>query len=214
MVELLDQPGAQLGEQLPGVETGCGGGHDRRELLQHPQVGDERLAGARVLHLHGDRRAVGPGGAVHLPDAGRRDRPVVEVLEHLPPARAEGSDELLVHHRRRHGRRRLLQPDERVAVRADQLLGERGLHRRHRLADLHRAALELAEGGEQLLGGALLHLRGDHLRGAAADPPPEADGGAAGVRGRQRGQPGHPGEAAPGRPAVLGLVHRRMSATG
>jgi hypothetical protein len=146
---------------------------------------------------------------VHLAHAGRGGGPVVEVAEQPPPAGSERGVELLVHHRRRHGRCRLLQPDQRLAVGPGQLLGQRRLHRRHRLADLHGAALELAERGEQLLGGALLHLRRDRLGGAAADALADPDGGAAGVRGRQRGEPGGPGQAAPRRPAVLGLVHRR-----
>ena len=53
----------------------------------------------------------------------------------------------------------------------------------------------MAEGGEQLLGGALLDLLGDQFRGAAAEALAETEGGAAGVGGRQRGEARGPGKA-------------------
>jgi hypothetical protein len=73
-----------------------------------------------------------------------------------------------VHGRRGQRRRRLLQLGQRGAVRRRHVLGQAGLEDRQRLAELHGAALELAEHLEQLLGGARLQLRGDELGGAAA----------------------------------------------
>ena len=61
------------------------------------------------------------------------------------------------------------------AVGRRQLLGERRLEDGQRLAHLHRAALEVAERLEELLGGALLHLGHHGLGGGAAEPPAHAD---------------------------------------
>ena len=58
------------------------------------------------------------------------------------------------------------------------MLGECGLHGGERLAHLHRTALEMAEGGKQLLGGALLDLLGDQFRGPAAEALAETEGSA------------------------------------
>ena len=149
-----------------------------------------------------------------LPDAGGRGGPVVEVAEALSPLRTERRFELLVDARGRHGRRRLLQPDERLAVGAGQLLGEGGLHGGERLAHLHRAALEMAEGGEQLLGGALLDLRGDELGGAATEALAEAERGAAGIGGRQRGETGRPGQAASRRRPLVRVGHGYQGVVG
>ena len=55
-----------------------------------------------------------------------------------------------------------------LAVRRHQLVRQGGLEDRQRLAELHRAALELAQGAEQLLGRALLDLGGT----ASAGLPP------------------------------------------
>ena len=129
-------------------------------------------------------------------------------------SRTERRVELLVDARGRHGRRRLLQLDERLAVGAGQLLGEGGLHGGERLAHLHRAALEMAEGGEQLLGGALLDLLGDQFRGAAAEALAETEGGAAGVGGRQCGETGRPGEAASRRRPLVPTGHGYQGVVG
>ena len=63
------------------------------------------------------------------------------------------------------------------------------LEHRQRLAELHRAALELAEGAEELLGGALLHLRQHRIGGFSAEPLAEPERRTAGIAHRQRGQP-------------------------
>ena len=71
----------QLGEQRLDVEAGG----DRREQPGQPgqlgEVGHQRRPGARVLQLDRDLAAVGPHRAVHLADAGRGGRGLVEVAE-------------------------------------------------------------------------------------------------------------------------------------
>ena len=123
---------------------------------------------------------------------------VVELAEALPPARAELVGEHLVHGRRGQRRGRLLQLGQRRPVGAGDLLGQRRLEDRQRLAELHRAALELAEHAEQVLGGALLHLGGDDLGGQAGDPLAEPERGAPGEAQRQRREPGGPGDGPAG----------------
>ena len=68
--------------------------------------------------------------------------------------RPKASAQHPVHRRRGHRRGGLLQLGQRGAVRTGHLLGEGRLEDAHRLAELHRAALELAEHPEHLLGGA------------------------------------------------------------
>ena len=92
----------------------------------------------------------------------RGRRRVVEGQEPVAPAAAELLVEHPVHRRDRHRRRGFLQPGQRLAVRGGDVFGQRRLEHRQRLAELHRAALELAEHGEQLLGGARLQF-GGHL---------------------------------------------------
>ena len=100
VVELLGHPRAQLGEDRADVEAG----DPRRPEPAGPghlvQVGDERLARARVLDLDRDRPPVVPDGPVDLPDGRRRGRPVVEVGEAGAPLRAELLREHLVHRAR------------------------------------------------------------------------------------------------------------------
>ena len=106
------------------------------------------------------------------------------------------------------------------------LVGQRRLEDRHRLAELHRPALELAQGAEQLLGGALLHLGQHRLgRGAAdalAEPravrPAYPRGSAASLAVRAtalRGSSliGFP-SAAPGQGAVIPHRARRTGVRG
>ncbi len=139
------------------------------ELLEHAdhslhrlQVGAQGLVGPGVLDLDGDLATVVPDRLVHLADAGRRDRGVVERAEPLAPLGAELLVEYPVDLRRGQRRRIFLQLRQRFAVGLAVLLGNRGFHHRQRLADLHRAALELTENGEQLLGG-LVHQLGVDL---------------------------------------------------
>ena len=115
-----------------------------------------------------------PDRPVHLADRGRRGRLVVELAGTRAPVRAQllgqhrctvaagsgGADSCSLVSAARYG--------------AGDLLGQRRLEDRQRLAELHRAALELAEHLEELLGGALLDLGGDDLGGCAADPLAEA----------------------------------------
>jgi len=63
-----------------------------------------------------------------------------------------------------------LQPGQGLAVGGGGVLGQRGLEDRQRLPELHRTALELAQHGEQLLGGAGSQLSVDRLGGLAGDP--------------------------------------------
>ena len=190
VVDLGHHPGAQLGEESARVQAGGGDPHQRDEPLELAQVGGERVARPRVLHLHRDRR-------------GRRARsprctwPMLAAAagsssnsaKLVSPVPSELVGEHPVDHARRHRRGGFLEPGQRLAVRAGELLGQRGLHRRHPLPDLHRAALELAQHREQLLGGARLHLRRDQLRRAPADASPQTHGAAAHERRRERGKP-------------------------
>ncbi len=67
-----------------------------------------------------------------------------------------------------------LELGQRLAVGLAVLLGNRRFHHRQGLADLHRAALELAEHGEQLLGGLVHHLGVDLVLRLAGQPLSEA----------------------------------------
>jgi hypothetical protein len=78
----------------------------------------------------------------------------------------------------RHRRRFLLQLDQSLPVRSGDLLRNRGLEHRQGLPELHRPALELAEDGEQLLGGALLEFGGDVVGGPSGQTLAETQRGA------------------------------------
>ena len=190
VVELLDRAGLQLGDERLDVHAR----HQRAESSRHAgelaQVGGQRLGGAGVLHLDGHLAAVGPAALVDLADGGRRGRDRVELDEVVLPVRAELAGEDLADGDRGHRRRGVLQLGQLLAVGRGQLVGQRGLEDRHRLAELHRPALELAQGAEELLGGALLDLGEHGLGRGATHPLAESPGGAAGVPQRQRGQPG------------------------
>jgi len=181
----------------------------RRHLLEHRhqplhrlQVRAQRLVGTRVLDLDGHLAPVVPHRLVHLPDARRRLRRVVERRETLPPAGPELPVEHPVHLVRRQRRRVLLQLGQRLAVRLAVLLGDRGLHHRQRLPDLHRAALELPEHLKQLLGGLVHQLGVDLILGRAGQPLAQAQCGAA---RHPAGQPDQLGVA--GHPGALDLCH-------
>ena len=88
-------------------------------------------------------------------------------------------------HARRHRWRGVLQLGQRLAVGADQLIGQRGLEDAHGLAELHRAALELAEHREDLVGGTPLHLVEHRLRGRADDALADAERRTSGESDRQ-----------------------------
>ena len=194
VVELLLHALAQLVDQRFDVLTR----HQRLQQPAHPrqlpQVRPQRLLRARVLDLDRDLAAVVPHRAVHLPDAGGRGGRVVELAKPLGPAAAELLGEHPVDVAGRHRRRGVLQLRQRLAERARQLVGHRGLEDRQRLPELHRAALELAQHGEKLLGAARHQLCGDLLTVAAGEAPaPPGRGpardpeGKAGELGRARG---------------------------
>jgi hypothetical protein len=185
VVELLGHPRLELGHQRLGVQAG----HQQAHQPAHPpdlvEVGEQGRPGAGVLHLDGDLATVVPDGPVHLANGRGCRGLVVEAAEPLAPAGAQLLLEHGVHGARGERGCRLLQPGEGLAVGTGEVLGQRRLEHRHRLAELHRPALELAEDPEELLGGAGLHLRGDDLGGPAAEPAPEAPGGPAGIPERQ-----------------------------
>lgn len=180
VVQLLRHPVAQLGDQRFDV-------HARDQRTQQPgepaqlrQIRQQRLTGARILHLDGHLAAVMPHRPVYLPDGGRRGRLVLELLEQLRPVLAELLRQHRVHRARRHRRGRFLEFGQSGAVRPGDLLGQRRLEDGQRLPELHRPALQLTEHLEKLLRGALLKLPADDLGGSAADPLAQAPGGAAG----------------------------------
>ena len=138
--QLIDDPlDVRAGGELP-------------EYADHPlhrlEVRPQRLVGAGVLDFYRNLAAVGPDRLVDLADAGRGDRRVVKRLEPLSPLGAQLRVEHPVHLGRRQRRGLALQLGQRLAVGLAVLLGDRSLHDRESLADLHRAALELAEHGE------------------------------------------------------------------
>ena len=143
-------------------------GHQRRDRAAEPgdlaQVGHQRLAGAGVLHLDRDVAAVVPAALVHLADRRRGGRSAVQPDQLVLPVRAEALRDLVADGLGRHRRRGVLQPGQLLAVGAGHLLGQRRLEHAQRLTELHRPALELAEGPEQLLGGALLDVGQHRLR--------------------------------------------------
>jgi len=87
----------------------------------------------------------------------------------------------------------VLQLGEHHPVGRRELLGKGRLEDRQRLPELHRAALELPQHLEELLGRAGLQLGGDELGRLAPHPLAEAEGGAPGEAQRQRGQLGRSG---------------------
>ena len=88
-------------DQLVDDALHVGAGGELLEHADHPlhglQVGAQRLVGARVLDLDRDLAAVGPHRLVHLADAGRGHRRVVERREPLPPLGAQLRVEHAVH---------------------------------------------------------------------------------------------------------------------
>ena len=202
VVEFLEHPLLELGEQRLDLQPRRYSGEQPRHPRQLGEVGEQRRAGTWVLQLDGYLAAVGPHRAVHLADAGRGGRDLVEGLEAIRPAAAELLVEHAVHRGRRHRRGGLLQLGEGFAVRRGGVLGQCGFEHRQRLPEFHRTALELAEDGEQLLGGPGLQLSGDFVGGAAADPLAETDRGAPGDAEGQRGE-----LRGPGYPALRNIAH-------
>ena len=190
VVEFLDHAFLQFCDQRLQVQAGNQGG----EHLPHPrhlvEISDQRLVGSRILHLHGDLATVVPHRFVHLADGGGARGSVIEIGESISPVGTERVRENFVDGFGRHRRCGILEFRQRRPVRAGHLLGEGCLEDAHRLAELHRPALELTEDRENLLGGALLDLRGDGVRRLAAHLLPETPRGAPGVR-RRKGRDPH-----------------------
>ena len=144
-------------DQLVDHALHVGAGGDLLEHTDHAlhgfQVGTKRLIGAGVLNLDRDLAAVGPHRLVHLADAGRRHRGVIKGRESFAPLGAQLAVEHPVHLLGGQRRGVLLQLGQRFAVGLAELVGNRRFHDRQGLADLHRAALQLTQHGEQLVGG-------------------------------------------------------------
>jgi hypothetical protein len=165
-------------DQLVDHALHIGAGGELPQHADHPlhglQVGAQRLVGAGILDLDRNLAAVGPHRLVHLADAGRRDCGVVEGPEPFAPLGAQLPVEHPVHLGGGQWRSLPLQFGQRFAVRLAVLLGDGGLHHRQRLTDLHRAALELPENGEQLLGRLVHQLGADLVLRLAGQPFAEA----------------------------------------
>jgi hypothetical protein len=215
VVELLLHPFPQLIEDGLDLDAGDPRGRDPGDPADLLEVAHERLPGARVLDLDRDDAPVAPYRAVDLTDRRGGDRGVVEGGEPAPPPRAELLGEHGVDSVRGQRRGAVLELGEGGAVWAGDLLRQRRLEDRHRLAELHRPALELAERGEELLGGAGLQLRSDCLGRCAPDPAAQSPGRATGIPDGQRGQLGRPSHRLAGdvaHSAIVSLPGERDSA--
>ena len=117
---------------------------------------------------------------MHLADRGRRGGLAVELREPLPPPQPELGVQDAFHLGGGHGRGLGLELGERLAEGLGVLVRHAGLEHAQGLPDLHGAALELSEDGEDLLGG----LVGEFLRQIPLAPPEgaaaERSGSAAG----------------------------------
>ena len=194
VVELFGGAGLELGDQRLDVDAGEDRGDAAGQAGDLAQVTHQRLAGAGVLHLDGHVATVAPPPLVHLPDARGGGRTAVEPDEVVGPVGAEVGGELVAHRLRRHRRGVVLEAGEVLPVRRRQLVGQGGLEHAERLAELHRAALELAQRLEELLGRALLHLGEHGVRRSAAQAAPEAHRRTTRVAQRQGGEAGAAGE--------------------
>ena len=212
VVQFLADPLGQLIHQRLDVHPT----RQRRHHLRQPpdllEVAAQRLVRPRVLHLDRDHPAVGPDGPVDLADRGRSRRSRFERLELRAPVRPQLPRQHRVHPRRRHRRGGVLQPGELVAVRGGHVLRQRGLEQAHRLAELHRAALEFAQHPEQLFRRPLLHLLGDRFGGAAADALAESER-SRGRRSRAGGTPAGPRGGRPTGPRSPGPLPRAPFST-
>ncbi len=198
VVELLGRAVLELLDQRADVDPGEHGGDAPGQPGQLAEVAHQRLAGAGVLHLDGHVAAVLPPGPVHLADGGGGGGGAVQPDDLLAPVGTEGVLEDLADGLRRHRGGGVLERGEVLAVRRRDVLREGGLEHRQALAELHRAALELAEGAEQLLGRALLDLAQHRLGRLAPQPLAHAERLAAGVPQGQGGQAGGAGHCLAG----------------
>ena len=122
---------------------------------------------------------------MHLADRGRRRGQRVKSANESRQSRPQLAAEHGMDPRGRHRRGGVLQPGQVGPVRRGDVLRQHRLEQAERLAELHRAALELAQYPEQLLGRPLLHLLADLLGRRAAQPLAEAQRGPAGEAERQ-----------------------------
>jgi hypothetical protein len=214
VVELLGHPVAQLVEQRLDLQPR----HQQAEQPPGPaqlvEVADQRPARAGVLDLHRDLPAVASRRLVHLADGRRGGRGVAELGEVVPPVLAQVGGQHLVHGAGGQRRRGLLQLGQRGPVRPGDLGRQRRLEDGQRLAQLHGAALELAEDPEDLVGGALLYFLGHDLGRPAADPLPDPEGRAARQPDRQPGHLGGPGHGVLGTSFTLTLSRTSVGADG
>ncbi len=197
VVQLLRHPTLQLLHHGPDLQARVGQGEDPQQLGDPVVVAQQGLAGVRVLDLDGDLPAVVPAGPVHLPDGRRRLRSLVEPVEQLPPGRAQLLGQHAVQQLDPQRRCRLLELGERGPVQRGHGRWQRRLEDREQLPHLHRAALELAEHREQLLGRTALELLGERLGGLPEQPPAGLDRRSPRVPERESGQPGRAGHRPP-----------------
>ena len=188
VVELVGGALLQLAHERQDVDAGEDGGDAAGHQGELPEVAEQGVARPGVLHLDRDLATVVPPTAVDLADRGRRGRTAVEADQPVPPVGTEVGLDLVAHRLGRHRRRGVLQGGQVRAVRRGHVVGEGRLEDRERLAELHRAALELAQGAEQLLGGALLHLDHHGLGRLPAQALAEPQRAATGVPQRQGGE--------------------------
>ena len=165
------------------------------------QVRFERVDDPRVLNLHRHRGAVGQARAVHLPDAGGRERLGRPLGEHAPRPSPE-----ILHddrrderwwHRARTDRRRGHLRAHAVGLAEIQVAGD--------LRDLHRQALHLAGRLDDLARDRALDANGEPGAGLARSREDRARRGlhhrdrqANGARGRRRRQEPPPAGALDG----------------
>ena len=198
VVEFLRHPGAQLVKQRPHLQARHQHGEQPRHPAELSEVAEQGIAGARVLDLHGHPAAVLPDGAVDLADRRGGGRLVIELDELVAPVRAQVLGQHPVHGAGGQRRRGFLELGQRRPVRPREFRGQRGLEDGQRLAELHRAALELPQDPEDLVGRPLLDLGGDQFGGAPADALAEPQRGPAGQPNGEGRQFGCAGESTPG----------------
>ena len=206
VVELVVGAGLELGDQRLHVDARRHRADRAGQARELAQVAAQRVAGARVLHLDRHLAVVGPAAEVHLADRRGGGRPAVEPDQLVAPVGAEVGRDLVADGLGRHRWSGVLEPGQLGPVRRPELVGQRGLEHRHRLAELHRPALELAQGAEQLLGGALLDLGHHHVGVPAAQPLAEPERVPPGVPQGQRRQPRGARDGLPGQLGHIAIV--------
>ena len=143
VVAFLDDPLAQLGEDVFDVESRHELPQHRREQRQVAHVGFDRVGDAGVLDLDGDLAAVVGHASVHLPDAGGGSRLGIDPLEHAVGILAPLSRQDLAHLRPLDGAHAVTQRGETFLDVGRLVLVETGdLDRREHLAGLHRGATQ------------------------------------------------------------------------